>query len=629
MKTIEDYLSIEAIKLKEKINKRKIVIFGAGTRIEKIFEIWDFSNDVLFYVDNDKNKWGQTIRGKNIQSPLTLQEVDTQNTVVLIASPYRDSIINQINKMSIQLEIIDICQLFELDFWLSLHFDSSKKYLSFLEKNKEEIKNSIIERTKRVDKNQEIGIVIVPAFPTSYCYYSITIMLILLSKGYKATLIIDDLVGTEDYTLYEGASKMYNSITKEVLDYLFSIVKIPVLYISDAGKVKDINEEEKIKIESIANTSAQWLLSVKSFKIREKGVDEVALAFKKILIENMKYVKSFFEKYKFDTINIYTGIYNNMGLYSIVSEEKNIRMSSYDSNGRKNGKIFFCKKGIFGQLPEMYDILTNKEKMIDKKLYNELCKYGKKRIEQSQNSTMEAGSMFYQSTKDDNFNEKIDILMPMNIEWDSSACSVCSVFKSMENWLIETLQFILSNTNETIMVREHPRKAQLDKMYNFINIKEILETKFENNPRIIFIKAEDKINTYKQIKNCKIVLPYTSTVGLEAAIMNKKVVLATEVYYRGIKGIKYTDSKEEYFNTILSEIKSDRTDEEVSEDLYLAIALHDYLGINTDFSECLTEWTESHFSELKELEVTDCIVNTVAENQSYVLQNIKRNFKYI
>ena len=626
MKKLDEYLADEISKFKDVLNEKKIVVFGIGTHISRLYKLWDFSNHVLCYVDNNSSLWGNEFMGKKIISPSEINNIKYNKFVICITSPHRCEIIKQLKKINNKLDVVDLYQLLDLQEWLNLHIDFSEKYLDFINRNKYQIRSYLNkDPVINVKKDNLVGIVIVPSFPGTWCYYSITIMLMLLCRGYHVKLIFDDLQSVGEYTLYEGMTEIFNEITNDVIRYINdSGINFETLYLSESKK-SNINEREVTEVKNITRISALWQTSFKGFKTRGLDKNTIVNNIEPYLIENMKYVKGFFEDNNFDTINIYTGLYYNTGLYSVIAKEKNIRMSSYDSSGSKDGKVFFSSNGIFGQLPEIRAIIANGLISRDSTLLNKICNYSKDRIMKSQRETRDNDYDNYQIVVEDKFDTNIDVFIPLNIEWDSTASAVPCIFKDTEEWIIETISFILAKSSASIMVREHPGKNIFSKKYNFEKYNEIIETHFSNNPRVVFVSATDKVNTYKQVKKSKVVLPYSSTIGIEAAILGKKVVMCTDSYYSDIDIIKKGKSKRDYFKQILYILNSDNN-ESFAEceliDLYIALALHDYLGDNTYFSECFIDWTSKSFIELFELKLCNKIINTIAEGQYFCYQNI-------
>ncbi|MGH8045750.1 MAG: hypothetical protein ACREKL_00765, partial [Chthoniobacterales bacterium] len=59
------------------------------------------------------------------------------------------------------------------------------------------------------------------------------------------------------------------------------------------------------------------------------------------------------------------------------------------------------------------------------------------------------------------------------------------------------------------------------------------------------------VNTYQLIRDCRVVAPYSSRVGLEGALHGKPVILAAKCYYDSLEFVASPATKEEYFARLM------------------------------------------------------------------------------
>lgn len=614
MITVEECIDYKIKELLSQINDKKVIIFGAGKKTEKFLKICDISERIAFFLDNDSKLWNKELYGKKIFSPNKLKLIDQQNIVILIVSPYIQQIRAQLEDLNVKCDIIDAIELLFLHNQMVQHVSFFNKFMNYLKK----IDKFVIDDKKHSD--EKIGIVIVPAFYQAPCYYSIMVMLLLIKRGYEVQLIVDDNVGVEDYVVCSGYTDVCCTLVQSVIEYINNnIVEIEVKKISEInGNKQELNDNEIKQIEKCALVSTTWHKSIKNFRTRFTDKKIIFEVFKDILINNYKVIKIFFEENMFSVLNVYTGIYNDWGLYKIISlNNKNISLMSFDSNGK--GKITFSR-GIVGELTEIKTVLEEYD--MQSEIFNELEIIGREIFEKSVNGAEKNSYQIIKAGQDD-FERNVDIILPLNIEWDAAAYALDSPFLSMEEWLIETLDFIIKNTDATVMVREHPVKRLFEHDFDFIDYDKLLEDNFGKNDRIVFVSASDRINTYKQIQKCKLVLPFTSTVGIESALLEKLVVLCTDVYYKS--GIRdgYCNSKIKYFEKIKYALtNANKYAQAVNKKkLYIALALHSYMNKEDVFHECSMEWTKLNLEELDSLELVDYIVDVIAHGKLFILQN--------
>lgn len=117
-----------------------------------------------------------------------------------------------------------------------------------------------------------------------------------------------------------------------------------------------------------------------------------------------------------------------------------------------------------------------------------------------------------------------DVVIPLNISEDGAALGRDTLFGNKEQWLIETLDFVINKLGKTVLLREHPagriqpEGTACTELY--AANPDILEP-YKDNPSLYYVKSDEDINLYQYIGQCKVVAPWTSTVGMEAGIMKK------------------------------------------------------------------------------------------------------------
>jgi hypothetical protein len=99
----------------------------------------------------------------------------------------------------------------------------------------------------------------------------------------------------------------------------------------------------------------------------------------------------------------------------------------------------------------------------------------------------------------------------------------------MRNWLIETVRALLDRTSLTVLVRAHPAEAA--HWGGRERSEETLAAAGLASPRLIVLPAEQKVNTYALMEACRFGVVFSSTTGLEMAMLGKTVLVGTHAYY--------------------------------------------------------------------------------------------------
>jgi len=139
------------------------------------------------------------------------------------------------------------------------------------------------------------------------------------------------------------------------------------------------------------------------------------------------------------------------------------------------------------------------------------------------------------------------VLVCPNVPYDAGYDGLLGLFPSMRDWLVDTVRHLLENTSIHVVVRAHPAEVALGGGKE--RSEEIL-AEFLNHPRMTLIAHDRTVNTYGLMETCKFGVVFSSTTGLEMAMMGKTVVVGANLYY-GRKG--YTaesDNRAEYDATL-------------------------------------------------------------------------------
>ena len=120
------------------------------------------------------------------------------------------------------------------------------------------------------------------------------------------------------------------------------------------------------------------------------------------------------------------------------------------------------------------------------------------------------------------------VLVCPNIPYDAGYAGLVTVFPSMRAWLVTTVEALLQNSDIDVVVRAHPgegsywagKESSADALAQFIG-----------HPRLHFLAHDANVNTYGLMEACSFGAVFSSTTGLEMAMLRKTVIVGSEVYY--------------------------------------------------------------------------------------------------
>ena len=583
-----DFGVIEKI-LKENYDK-KIVCFGGGPAADILMKRFLKNYKIECFIDNDESLHEKNIYGISIKSPKIIPKMKKGSFIILILSRHLVAISEQLKEYGLRenKDFYDIYSKFFKYFRIKKYEDNARKFLEFIDR----IHDNEFDSKNLKQGQQKIGIVCLGEMIQNVTWYSMAQSILLRYNGYSSTLIIDTMGSFDSYIYFDGIEDVARIYIDYVLKYLLAkCPDIDVKYVDEYGEA-ELDEEDIKMTEKDAPLVVKWFDSQKDEVFLKNNSERVDVA-KKLLQKTMKNIKAFFEKNQYDTINVYTGIHRHRCVYTYIGHKNGVRVSTYDEG-------YYSHDGVSTHFKDITDIITNN--ILDKKTIATIIKKTKDIFDKRVNHAVGKWSV-----------KRYDIVIPLNISWDSSALAMDDVFKDDITWLQETLEFLMKNTNSTVAIRVHPAQNCL-KEYNYINYEKELPIINRYSKRIDLVKADDDINTYSLLKKAKIILPYSSTTGVEAAILGKNVILHTNVYYKDLKIAYKAQNKAEYFEKIVYYLEN--TEKKICEDInyaYLILYLILNYTINTDFEESKIAWMEKDITELNSGEGVKIILQIIAE----------------
>jgi len=119
--------------------------------------------------------------------------------------------------------------------------------------------------------------------------------------------------------------------------------------------------------------------------------------------------------------------------------------------------------------------------------------------------------------------------------------------KTMTEWISRTVQYFLGRPDVQLVIRVHPGEV-LTRGQSMVDVVRQVAPRLPEHIKLI--KPKDKINTYDIVDVADLGLVYTTTVGMEMAMVGLPVLVAGDTHYRG-RGFTYdTDSWVAYFKLL-------------------------------------------------------------------------------
>jgi len=381
-----------------------------------------------------------------------------------------------------------------------------------------------------------VGVLITPWQSTAVPLYSIECALMLAAAGCEVTVFYDatDLIENSPApTHLEPLEKLLGSLPK-------SILLIRVSAAATAASESDVKRvEELFQVNAISRMRGEQMAA--SF-LPDRPAAAEAIA------GHFGCVRQALEPCELDWLLLPGGIYGLSGIYVAVARERGLAFTTYDSGAGLLRLSHDCVAAHLDDIPVALGLLE------------EWLGAGSPIRSQVLEAAERESQMRRQGKDDLNYQvaaargvqtRAYEILIPLNVRWDSAALQRQRLFPSVESWLEAILEWIAERKDIAVCIRQHPvERHAFGKSSD--NYSPLLERFAGLGDRLRFVPAAEETSTYDLLETARVVLPHTSTVGVEAAMLGKPVLLSARTYYDGLGFTHAPVTVDEYFVAIAS-----------------------------------------------------------------------------
>jgi hypothetical protein len=148
------------------------------------------------------------------------------------------------------------------------------------------------------------------------------------------------------------------------------------------------------------------------------------------------------------------------------------------------------------------------------------------------------------------------IVLFSNVTWDTAALEKNTAFEGVKDWVVRTVTHYAGH-NRPVVIRTHPAEQ---KAFDGAMSRELIEDAIRREYPVLpdnirIISSSSPISSYTLLEMSGFAVVYTSTLGLETALLGRPTIVAGQAHYAG-KGFTYdANTAEHYFDLI------DRSDE--------------------------------------------------------------------
>ena len=472
------------------------------------------------------------------------------------------------------------------------------KFEKFIKKQK------IDSNVKKID-NQTVCIIVAPWLGSSVPWYAITLALILDQRGKNISILFIDMPFGNDQLFYSIQSKLIYKILK----------KIPIEF-KKLSDYKDLDSYSD-QIHHISKLNSLHAAHGESNAKMRQSYEHII---EKQLTLIYSKISSVYKEETFNQIILPGGIWGPSGIISSFAEKNNTQLTTYDSAED------VLLMSIFGIAAHAKDIPHSLERVINN--FEEKKFAIIKGLEQLEKRRRggDIYSHFKGASNTEDFGNNY-YLMLLNSVWDTAALGLHTVYDSMIDWMLDSIEWVLNNTDKTILIRQHPaeRAKNID---NTDSYKEVIKDRFGGNKRIIFIEAKDDINTYDLIENSLCILGFSSTSIVESVMLNKPAIIVSNAYYSDLGIVYKASDKEEYYMNLL---KSSKNQLKITQEMKDRACISNYITqscnfYKTDFTPVRKNFLSWSNLTLEELEKDYLPLKAILENTPLSILQHERIF---
>jgi hypothetical protein len=158
--------------------------------------------------------------------------------------------------------------------------------------------------------------------------------------------------------------------------------------------------------------------------------------------------------------------------------------------------------------------------------------------------------------------ERPIVFLPTNVQGDSLTLDREIFSQGMTDWIVRTIQYFINHSEYQLVVRVHPG----EKLSWGASMMEVIDDYFEALPEHVHvIPAEEDVNSYDLAEIATLAVVYTTTLGLEMAMIGKPVIVVGETHYRA-KGFTVDPESWEAYFTNLDDLLKDPSEGDLSEE---------------------------------------------------------------
>ncbi|MEP6667798.1 MAG: hypothetical protein ABJF10_01510 [Chthoniobacter sp.] len=264
------------------------------------------------------------------------------------------------------------------------------------------------------------------------------------------------------------------------------------------------------------------------------------------MYEHAGRVRKVLEEGDYSWVLIPGGVWAASGLYVQIAENLGVSYTTFDCGP---GAMYLAHDGVAAHLGDVPGAFRDIKERLDRAPAerDEVIRLAKENLQVRMEGRDEYRLQPQPASA--SVQHRCDILVPLNYRADTAALCRQRIFPSITAWLEALLGWLETRPGVTLSIRQHPCE-RIEEFKGHDHWDQLIARFPAVRDQVTLVLAEDTVNTYDLLRCAAVVLPYTSRVGIEAALLGKPAILSTHCYYESCGFTWNASSAEEYFALI-------------------------------------------------------------------------------
>jgi len=143
--------------------------------------------------------------------------------------------------------------------------------------------------------------------------------------------------------------------------------------------------------------------------------------------------------------------------------------------------------------------------------------------------------------------DKPTVTMFPNLTWDTGVIGRDSIFDSVRDWVLSTVEYFEHRPQHQLIIRIHPLEKSRSSEY----VGQFVRDRWPTLPtNVHIVESEEPLSSYRLLDVTQLVLVYTGNLGIESSMFGMHVVCAGRPHYGGRGFTREPGSRDAYFKLI-------------------------------------------------------------------------------